>query len=101
MWATIAAAKVNKGRKMPKDAIERTKTKQSGIDRVKNPTYAGIHKRARTRWKKTDSCEICNKDKKLDWANIDHTYKIKRSEWLCICRSCHIKLDRNLIHKLQ
>ena len=38
-------------------------------------------------------CEKCNKIRKLEWANKDHSYKRRLSDYQAICRSCHRKYD--------
>lgn len=44
-------------------------------------------------WEKPISCQHCQKVKKLDWANIDGSYKRERTNFLALCRSCHFKYD--------
>lgn len=57
----------------------------------KYPIYMWV-KRMKGKPKK---CEICgSSDKKVyDWANKDHRYKRKLSDYISLCRSCHRKFD--------
>ncbi len=61
--------------------------------------YPGIHHWIR-KFKKTN-CEYCGSKENLDWANKEHTYKRKKEDWMCLCRSCHKKYDyvRGFIQK--
>jgi len=50
---------------------------------------------------KPKKCETCgNLDaKRYDWANLSGEYKMIRSDWKRLCRSCHVKLDKNWLKK--
>jgi len=41
---------------------------------------------------KEHKCEHCGKQAQ-DWANIDHSYKRIREDYMTLCRSCHQKWD--------
>lgn len=56
-------------------------------------SYVSIHRKVNRLYAKTVLCEHCLKLKKLEWANISGKYLIERSDWLCLCRSCHKKFD--------
>lgn len=40
-----------------------------------------------------EKCWITRRTNRLDWANIDHSYKRNLSDYLALCRSCHRKHD--------
>ena len=61
-----------------------------------NASYSSIHKWINKYKKKPLLCEHCGKEKKLDWANIDHKYKRNLNDWIALCRKCHIKYDGEL-----
>ena len=57
-------------------------------------SYSHVHDWIRDHWKKPKKCEKCGNEKKLDWSNISGKYKRSdRSDWLALCRSCHMKMD--------
>ncbi|MBU1092552.1 hypothetical protein KJ836_02705 [Patescibacteria group bacterium] len=58
--------------------------------------YAAIHNWVRRNFDGEDLCEFCGseKSKVYDWANISGKYKRNKSDWLRLCRSCHIKFDK-------
>lgn len=60
--------------------------------------YYSLHKWINKQKGKPRYCEICKRTdrKQYDWANIDHAYSRKLNEWIRLCRSCHIKYDKNL-----
>jgi|SRR3990167_2573045 len=41
------------------------------------------------------NCEACGLEKKLDWANVSGKYYREETDWMPLCRSCHIHFDRN------
>ncbi|MCK4501244.1 hypothetical protein KAU11_12155 [Candidatus Babeliales bacterium] len=44
-----------------------------------------------------ESCDHCNKPleelSRLEWANISGEYRRDREDYLCLCPSCHKKMD--------
>lgn len=67
-----------------------------------NPSYVTIHHWVESHKPKQNFCEKCNKNKKLELANISGEYKrdIDDFEWLC--RKCHMEKDERLSsYKLQ
>jgi hypothetical protein len=38
--------------------------------------------------------KLMSKPKRYDWANIDHKYQRKISDWIRLCPSCHKLYDR-------
>lgn len=58
-------------------------------------TYLGKHLRVYRAWGKAHTCEACGRTEgQVDWANISRTYQEARSDWVMLCRSCHVKYDR-------
>ena len=41
-------------------------------------------------------CTICNQEKKLDLASINHTYTKNPEDYIWLCRSCHYLFDKCL-----
>lgn len=57
-------------------------------------SYSGLHKWINRELGKPDICEHCGtQDKKLDWANKSQEYKRELTDWIRLCRSCHLKYD--------
>jgi len=60
--------------------------------------YAAIHMWLTKHYKK-ESCDHCDKKlqelSRLEWANISGKYKREREDYLCLCPSCHRKMDLN------
>jgi len=58
--------------------------------------YYALHSWVK-RWKgipkKCKHCGATNKERKIHWANIDHKYKRKLSDYIELCVSCHKKYD--------
>lgn len=59
-----------------------------------NAGYSAVHAWIRTHFIKPKNCEHCGEEKKLDWASKTKEYKKNIEEYVALCRSCHIKLDR-------
>ena len=47
-------------------------------------------------------CQNCGKSKaevsRLEWANISGEYKRERDDYICLCPSCHRKMDLKKTH---
>lgn len=68
-----------------------TKSKRWKGDDV---SYRELHKWLRKEKGVPKICEHCGK-KASDWANIDGLYRRNLEDFIPLCRSCHIKYDRN------
>lgn len=55
----------------------------------------GIHQWARNRLKDITHCENCGMKKRLDCANISENYLRDLSDWVKLCRRCHVWIDDN------
>lgn len=71
------------------------KKHMSDVHMKDNPRYSAIHKWVR-KWKgKPACCENCGKDDcRLEWANIDHSYKRVLEDYIALCISCHKAYDK-------
>lgn len=61
-----------------------------------NASYRAIHKWIVDNWNNYKKCDYCGSSnaKIYDWANISGKYTRDKEDYLRMCRSCHIKLDR-------
>jgi hypothetical protein len=58
--------------------------------------YGALHGWVKRELGKPCECVYCGeREKQLDWANIDHKYKRKLEDYISLCRSCHRKYDLN------
>ena len=58
--------------------------------------YSGLHIRIKKSFPKPQNCNLCGKEAKLELANISQKYKLEISDWMWICRSCHMKQEFKL-----
>jgi len=95
------------GWKHKKESIAIMKQNRKGLTaNEKNPkwkgddaTYYALHNWIRKNFDKPSLCESCEKDPghdkaghtKLQWANKTKNYSRERSDWICLCISCHKK----------
>lgn len=58
-------------------------------------SYSAKHIWIRKTYGKASKCERCEgKDGKyFEWANISGEYKRNKSDWMQLCRACHMKFD--------
>jgi len=61
-----------------------------------NMSYRGLHLLIKRNKPKPKYCSICNQEKKLELASINHSYTKNINDWMWLCRSCHILLDKKL-----
>ncbi len=61
-------------------------------------TYKGLHLWINERLGKEKLCQHCKTTsaKRFDWANLSGTYQRDFDDWIRLCRSCHIKMDKVL-----
>lgn len=55
--------------------------------------YSALHRWLSNHFTKSN-CEFCGSKHNLDWANISNTYKRDKSDFLVLCRRCHIAFDK-------
>lgn len=54
--------------------------------------YCSVHDWLKSNFTKPKCCFICRKNKPLDWACIGK-YENSINNFICLCRSCHLRLD--------
>lgn len=60
------------------------------------PEYKALHYCIGKKWGRDSVCEHCPRTEgtRFDWANVSGEYREHdRSDWLRLCRYCHLKLD--------
>lgn len=64
------------------------------------PNKLTLHKRLYRKFgsAKEFTCARCSKAAH-DWANVTGNYTDERKDYLPMCRSCHVKLDKNWLSK--
>jgi len=57
--------------------------------------YQGVHQWLRRNYGQPKECEWCNgkNAKRFEWANIYHSFKRDRADYIRLCKSCHSKYD--------
>ncbi len=61
------------------------------------PTYGGIHQWVRYNFGRPDTCSQCGikgTGRFMQWANLSGNYLRERSDWMRMCRPCHLKFDK-------
>lgn len=56
--------------------------------------YVAIHAWVARRLGRPKNCEHCEATENLDWANKSGEYLRDLDDWIGLCRSCHMKYDR-------
>lgn len=60
--------------------------------------YGGLHDWIRLHYGKASKCEnkkcTYKNPKRYHWANLSGKYKRDRNDWMQLCPSCHIKMDK-------
>jgi len=64
-------------------------------------SIGGMHARLKRYYGESKKCSNCGTldAKRYDWANISGEYKNEYSDYERLCRSCHVKKDKNWIKK--
>lgn len=57
-------------------------------------TKYGIHNWVKQTLGQPKVCEQCGSDFWVEWANKSQQYKAIESDWLRLCRKCHMKYDK-------
>ena len=55
--------------------------------------YGALHTWIKKRLVKPKICQLCRKNAPYDLANKNNKYKRKVSDWLWLCRKCHMQID--------
>ena len=63
-------------------------------------SYAGLHMWVKKELGAPKYCEHCKKTdkKRYEWANISRQYKRVLTDWVRLCKSCHIAYDKEVIY---
>lgn len=105
---------------LEKRSMTETLYSKDNLGRFVKGTYQGIDS-ANPNWKGDDAsvyaihgwiirhygsprlCEKCGTidAKRYDWANISGDYKRSRLDFIRLCSSCHVKMDKNWVKKTQ
>lgn len=56
--------------------------------------YGALHDWVVSRKGKAEKCEKCGSIKNVNWSNISMTYRRDLTDWMELCRFCHVKYDR-------
>lgn len=87
-----------KGKKFSDEHKKKLSENHADFNDEKSPRWKGddvgyiaVHQWVKKHKGSPGKCEHCgNSDKKqYDWANVDHSYKRKLDDYMCLCRSCH------------
>lgn len=60
-------------------------------------SHSGVHgwvRRHKGKAKVCKYCKITDKEKRIEWANIDHKYRRNLDDYIPLCCKCHQKHDR-------
>lgn len=58
--------------------------------------YSAVHNWIRKKLPYPKRCSLCNRVKKLEWANKSGEYKRDIEDWIALCRKCHVNYDRSI-----
>jgi len=62
-----------------------------------NISYTTIHKYMREHNKPPNQCQLCNKTRKVELANISGIYTRDMKDYMWLCKQCHVGVDSNQI----
>ena len=96
----------NTGKKWSQEAKDKMSKSHSGkmLDE-KHHNWKGnavgkvaLHDWVRSRRGTPSKCEHCGTTtaKRFEWANKSHEYKRDLSDWIRLCKKCHVKFDGSL-----
>lgn len=87
------------GFKNPKGALAKLGAKNPMFGKLKEDVgYAALHSYVKKYLTKSKACDHCQEDKPLDLANKSGKYLRDLTDWLWLCRKCHLVYDDNLKH---
>jgi hypothetical protein len=94
------ARKKIRGYKHRPETIEKMRLVKLGernpIWKGDNVSYRSLHEWIGNHLPKPEYCQICNKDKPYDAANISGRYLRDLNDWQYLCRACHMESDGRL-----
>ena len=71
-------------------------TSYHGLWKGDKAGYVAIHEWIRNHFPIPKTCQDCGCEKRLDLANISKEYKRDISDWIWLCRRCHMIMDGTL-----
>lgn len=86
----------NKNRIISEKGKNNIRNARNGRNIIDNSEYQRIHKWIKKNTPLSTLCEYCGNRKKLEYANISQQYLIETSDWLLLCRSCHLMFDNDI-----
>jgi hypothetical protein len=97
-----------KGHKPTEETKKKTSESCKGINQGNkngmwkdSPKYAALHLWVRTHLPKTKFCQECRQVPPYDLANITGFYNRELSNWLYLCRKCHMEMDGRILNLKQ
>lgn len=69
---------------------------KNGLWKGDDVGYGPLHSWIKNHKPKIKFCEVCNKKKVLEIANVSGKYKRDINDYMWLCRSCHMKSDGRL-----
>lgn len=93
---SISAKKVEHTREWNKRVGLAIRGQNNGQWKGDNVGYAALHDWVKYYLGTPSFCESCGSvsSKRYDWANKSFQYKRDLSDWIRLCRSCHIRKDK-------
>ena len=84
-------SKASKGKPKPNETGE-----LNGMWSGEDVKYGALHSWVRRHKKLPEKCEHCETTtaKRLEWANIDHTYNRRLDDFIALCPKCHKEYDK-------
>lgn len=87
----------HRGKKQSEESKKRISNTMKGHKNAwkgENVGYGALHDWINKYKQKTGICTICNKYKKTEWSNIDHSYKRNLNDFWELCHECHMSYDK-------
>lgn len=78
----------------PKSEFKSVPEEQHPRWKGKSAGYSALHKWVQKHKGKALCCEKCDSFNTVEWANLSHEYKRDLTDWIELCKKCHIKFDR-------
>lgn len=92
------------GKHQSEETIEKKRLSMKGLfANNKHPQWKGdnvgydaLHAWVNRHINRSEICQICKQNKRLDLANITGVYNRDFSNWRYLCRKCHVRYDKKL-----
>ena len=74
-----------------------TRGEKHGMWKGEAVGYNALHTRIRRTLGNPTNCKECKTttSKRFEWANVSGKYKTELSDWMQLCKACHVQFDRN------